>query len=102
MTSGWRCARHRWGLLASPVSWQHHFVWIVPLAMSLAERGRGDSGAPRLPGLVAESWLGLRGLGDRHDLSDLGVALARSPFRRLPNGADLELYWTWFSTCALR
>ena len=26
------------GLLASPVSWQHHFVWIVPLAMSLAER----------------------------------------------------------------
>ena len=26
------------GLLASPVSWLHHFVWIVPLAMSLAER----------------------------------------------------------------
>ena len=26
------------GLLASPVSWLHHFVWVVPLAMSLLER----------------------------------------------------------------
>ena len=28
------------GLLASPVSWLHHFVWVVPLAMSLVERRR--------------------------------------------------------------
>ena len=26
------------GLLASPVSWLHHFVWVVPLAVCLAER----------------------------------------------------------------
>jgi alpha-1,2-mannosyltransferase len=24
------------GLLASPVSWLHHFVWVVPLALCLA------------------------------------------------------------------
>ena len=25
------------GLLASPVSWLHHFVWVVPLAFTLVE-----------------------------------------------------------------
>ncbi|MGL5817685.1 MAG: glycosyltransferase 87 family protein [Phycicoccus sp.] len=27
------------GLLASPVSWSHHWVWCVPLVMTLADRG---------------------------------------------------------------
>jgi alpha-1,2-mannosyltransferase len=41
------------GLLASPVSWLHHFVWVVPLAMSLLER---RAGSPRsLPWLWAGS-----------------------------------------------
>ncbi len=81
------------GLLASPVSWQHHFVWIVPLAMSLAERGRGDSGAPRLPGWLLT--LGWAFVGWVIAMTSAISGVARSPFRRLPNGADLELYWTW-------
>jgi alpha-1,2-mannosyltransferase len=69
------------GLLASPVSWLHHFVWVVPLAMSLLERR--SIGPRRLPvwylvlGWVFVGW----------------VVVA--PFTDLPNGADLELHWTW-------
>jgi alpha-1,2-mannosyltransferase len=79
------------GLLASPVSWLHHFVWVVPLAVCLLDRapavaapgGRLERSQPRLPiwvrvlGLVLVGW----------------VIVA--PFRRLPNGADVELSWTW-------
>ena len=79
------------GLLASPVSWLHHFVWIVPMAVSLLDRAPAvvvpDGGLertqPRLPifvrvlGLVFVGW----------------VIVA--PFQRLPNGADVELAWTW-------
>jgi len=69
------------GLLASPVSWLHHFVWVVPLAMTLLER---RAGSPRsLP-----SWylvLGWLFVG--------WVVVA--PFTGLPNGADVELQWSW-------
>ena len=75
------------GLLASPVSWLHHFVWVVPLGVSLALAGR--RGALPLPramlmlGWVFVGWVAAapRGLTD--------------DTRRLPNGADLELLWTW-------
>lgn len=71
-------------LLASPVSWLHHFVWIVPLAFSLVElarRARQDGG-PTLPTwLVVLGWL------------FVGWVVV-SPYRRLPNGGDLELEWT--------
>lgn len=75
------------GLLASPVSWMHHFVWVVPLGVSLALAGR--RGALALPrpmlvlGWVFVGWVAAspRGLTD--------------DTRRLPNGADLELLWTW-------
>lgn len=67
-------------LLASPVSWLHHFVWVVPLALGLARR---DRSLPRLPGwFAALAWV------------FLGWVVA-SPFRRLPNGADVELTWSW-------
>jgi alpha-1,2-mannosyltransferase len=74
------------GLLASPVSWLHHFVWVVPLAVSLVLDG---SGRPRrLPrsllilGWVFVGWVAAapRGLTDES--------------RRLPNGADQELGWS--------
>ena len=69
------------GLLASPVSWLHHFVWVVPLAMSLIER-RPIS--PRsLPfWYLALGWLFVG-----------WVVLA--PFTALPNGADVEFHWSW-------
>ena len=68
------------GLLASPVSWLHHFVWVVPLAVCLAERRRGATRiAPRLPGwFLALGWVFVGWV-------------AAAPFRRLPNGADVEL-----------
>jgi alpha-1,2-mannosyltransferase len=74
-------------LLASPVSWLHHFVWVVPLALSLVQhsRRRAADGSPleRLPGwFSALGWV------------FVGWVVA-SPFRRLPNGADVELTYTW-------
>jgi alpha-1,2-mannosyltransferase len=69
------------GLLASPVSWLHHFVWVVPLAMSLLER---RPVSPRsLPfWYLALGWLFVG-----------WVVMA--PFMGLPNGADVELQWSW-------
>lgn len=68
-------------LLASPVSWLHHFVWVVPLALTLATRGR--QATPALPGwFAALVWV------------FVGWVVA-SPFRRLPFGADRELLWSW-------
>jgi alpha-1,2-mannosyltransferase len=69
------------GLLASPVSWLHHFVWIVPLALSLLERR--PVGPRRLPTwFLALGWFFIG-----------WVAVA--PFTELPNGADVELQWSW-------
>jgi alpha-1,2-mannosyltransferase len=69
------------GLIASPVSWLHHFVWVVPLAMSLLERR--PIGPRRLPlWYLASAWLFV-----------CWVVVA--PFTVLPNGADVELQWTW-------
>ena len=69
------------GLLASPVSWLHHFVWVVPLAMSLIERR--PIGPRRLPAwYLALGWFFVG-----------WVTVA--PFTDLPNGADVELQWTW-------
>jgi alpha-1,2-mannosyltransferase len=76
------------GLLASPVSWLHHFVWVVPLGASLALAGRrGTMPLPRsmlVLGWLFVGWVAAapRGLTD--------------DTRRLPNGADLELGWLWF------
>lgn len=73
-------------LLASPVSWLHHFVWVVPLALCLVQhaRGRDALGAPLAP---LPTWFGVLGW------LFVGWVVA-SPFRRLPNGADVELQWT--------
>ncbi len=64
------------GLLASPVSWLHHFVWIVPLAMSLAERRRGDCGCSPAARLVPGSWAGSSsaGLGRRRPFAGCRTA----------------------------
>ena len=69
------------GLLASPVSWLHHFVWVVPLAMSLVERRQiGPRSLPTW--FLAWGWLFVG-----------WVVMA--PFTDLPNGADVELQWSW-------
>lgn len=62
------------GLLASPVSWSHHFVWVVPLALCLLDRTL--PGWFRYLGWVFVGWI------------------AAAPFKSLPNGGDKELAWS--------
>ncbi|HET9302973.1 MAG TPA: glycosyltransferase 87 family protein, partial [Propionibacteriaceae bacterium] len=69
------------GLLASPVSWLHHFVWIVPLAMSLLQR-RPVSRRSLPLWFLALGWF------------FIGWVMV-APFTVLPNGADVELLWNW-------
>ena len=82
------------GLLASPVSWLHHFVWIVPLGLCLLE-GRGLSPIPRPPGgaptparTALPSWARVIGW------LFIGWVMA-APFQRLPNGGNVELTYRW-------
>lgn len=58
-------------VLASPVSWSHHWVWALPSAVALGRR-RGAT--------VAVVWL---------------TPFLLAPFLSLPHGGDLELGWTW-------
>lgn len=64
-------------LLASPISWSHHYVWVVPLIMVLlTER---DLARPvRVLGLVYGAWTVL------------------APFQRLPGGDGVELTYSAF------
>lgn len=62
------------GLLASPVSWTHHFVWVVPLAVLLVTT-RGLPSWFRAVGWLFAGWV------------------AGGPFLRLPGGGDVELRW---------
>jgi alpha-1,2-mannosyltransferase len=62
------------GLLASPVSWSHHFVWVVPLGVVLL-----DAGLPtvtRVSGWVFVGWV------------------TAAPFLRLPLGDAVELAYS--------
>jgi alpha-1,2-mannosyltransferase len=63
------------GLIASPVSWSHHFVWIVPLAVVATTQ----SALPAA--LRAGSWL-------------VTLWMVAQPFTRLPHGGNLEYAWT--------
>lgn len=58
-------------LLASPVSWSHHWVWVVPMSVVLARY----AGRP-----AALAWVA-------------GFVVA--PHLWLPRHDDLELAWTW-------
>lgn len=65
------------GLLASPVSWSHHFVWIVPLGACLMIKINKE-----LPAAFKIScWLFIGWV-------------AAAPFKRLPGGADVELSYS--------
>ena len=68
-------------LLASPVSWLHHFVWVVPLAVVLVLDLLPLPEPPRLP-----QWFSVLGL-----LFCGWVAV--EPFQNLPNSGDVELTW---------
>ena len=78
------------GLLASPVSWLHHFVWVIPLALCLTGR-RPTLGERRTlpPSLLILGWVLVGWVVAQ-------LPMVPAPLRRLPNGADLELQWTWW------
>lgn len=64
------------GLLASPVSWSHHFVWVVPLAVVLF--GTALPTPTRVSGWIFVGWV------------------SAAPFTRLPLGDAVELtYHGW-------
>ncbi|MEU0878759.1 glycosyltransferase 87 family protein [Lentzea sp. NPDC005914] len=63
------------GLLASPVSWSHHWVWCVPAFLALGF---------------------LRGNGTRVALAALVVVFSIRPFTWLPGTGDREVLWTWW------
>ena len=64
-------------LLASPISWSHHYVWVVPLGIVLWQ-ARDLPGYLRWPGLGYAVWAAL------------------APFMLLPMGGELELgYNLW-------
>jgi alpha-1,2-mannosyltransferase len=78
------------GLLASPVSWLHHFVWVVPLALCLIRRRPSELRARRLPPTLLVLGWGFVGWVVAQ------MPMVPAPLRRLPNGADLELQWVWW------
>lgn len=62
-------------LLASPISWSHHYVWIVPLTVVLL-RGRTLALPVRIVGLFYAAWVWA------------------APFQALPGGDGAELRYT--------
>jgi len=67
------------GLLVSPISWSHHWVWVLPAVYVLATMGFRER----------KLWPSL--------LSLLGFFIAAAqPEWWLPNGAYHELEWTWW------
>lgn len=63
------------GLLVSPVSWSHHWVWCVPAFLAL--------------GFVRRKWA-------RVTLGALLVPFLVHPFTWLPSTGDQEMTWTWW------
>ncbi|WP_040160409.1 glycosyltransferase 87 family protein [Nigerium massiliense] len=62
-------------LLASPISWSHHYVWVVPLTVVLL-RGTHLPAPLRLFGLIYCLWT------------------IEAPFKKLPGGDGAELAYT--------
>ena len=74
------------GLLVSPVSWNHHYVWCVPALVWLVRRARAPA-ASRRSGTPARWWVAV--------ILTL-VVFVSGPYRFFPHGDDRELAWTWW------
>ncbi|HJQ46150.1 MAG TPA: glycosyltransferase 87 family protein [Amycolatopsis sp.] len=70
------------GLLASPISWSHHWVWAVPLIVLLVSR------LPRTtPATAWRRWLGT---------SAVIAVFISCVLLVLPNGRNIELHWKFW------
>ncbi len=79
------------GLLISPISWSHHWVWALPAVLWLltARTGPAAGSARRGPG-------GRRASG-RQVLGVLfALVLTVGPQLFLPSGGDTEYRWSWW------
>lgn len=65
------------GLLASPISWSHHYVWVVPLVIVLWQE-RSLPAVLRWFGQVYALWI------------------ITAPFMHIPMGADVEFSYGWW------
>jgi len=72
------------GLLASPISWSHHWVWAVPLIVLLVSR------LPQTT--LATAWRRWAATGAVVAVFISCVLLA------LPNGRNIELHWKFWQT----
>lgn len=69
------------GLYASPVSWSHHWVWALPIGVSLIATVFRRTGSNRIAAVVGVLWYGVLALG---------------PMWWVPNRDDKELHWTFW------
>ena len=68
-----------WTLLVSPISWTHHWVWVVPLIVLLVSR------LPKTtPATAWRRWLGT---------SLVAFVFVSCVLLILPNGRNVELHW---------
>ncbi|MEO3936524.1 glycosyltransferase 87 family protein [Dermatophilaceae bacterium Soc4.6] len=76
------------GLLVSPVSWTHHWVWVVPaLAWLLARARRVSAAAHRLTWAGAAAWA-VPAL--------VAAVFVVAPADLLPAGDGREQHWVWW------
>ncbi|TVT59488.1 DUF2029 domain-containing protein [Amycolatopsis rhizosphaerae] len=66
------------GLLASPVSWSHHWVWVLPAAVVAFDVARRGGAAVRIAAVL------------------MAGVFALGPHSFLPQLHGLELHWTWW------
>jgi len=95
------------GLLVSPVSWTHHWVWVVPALVWLAGRARAQTGPESLASasggagdLRDEDATGVR-RGARTWLAwwpaaGVAVVFVVAPAHLLPSGDGREQQWVWW------
>jgi alpha-1,2-mannosyltransferase len=69
------------GLLISPISWSHHWVWAAPALLT------GFSSNPKSPRLLVFPVLAL-------------LTFAIAPHWLLPSGGGRELHWSWWQQAA--
>jgi len=89
-------------LMASPISWTHHWVWFAPVLIALSARARIQRSAALLAVLVATvaiSWVMRWGGGHHSGLDDLGAPLEYAQWLAtdayLLVGLVLLGWWAW-------